>query len=240
MKFPRIPFVPIGLLIFVGLAVACSTTETPVATPDVEATVTASLETFLPQKTATMRPDVYATIQAQLAATEEAAPTFTAEPISDGTPKPTSTPTLGAMVEIVRSSVVRIDTDKGSGSGFIFQMGYPTPGTGQTALVLTNYHVVENANTINVTVNDSQTITGTVLGIDAFHDLAALTICCGQFQTLEIVDTVDPPGGTRTVAFGYPVGIPGESTVTEGIVSGLRYEDGQWVFESGAATKHWR
>jgi len=139
------------------------------------------------------------------------------------------------MVTTVRASVVRIETDKREGTGFIFQVGYPTPGTGDAAIVLTNYQVIENADSINVIVNDSRTFTGTVLGIDAFHDLAALKICCGTFQGLEIVDTVDPPDGTRTISFGYPMGIPGEASVTEGIVSGLRYEGAQWVFQFGVA-----
>ena len=135
----------------------------------------------------------------------------------------------------VRQSVVRIVTDQGAGSGFIFQMGFPTPGAGDTALVLTNFHVIEDADQIKVTVNDSRTITGTLLGIDPFHDLAALRICCGQFQPLEIVDTIDPPVGSRAIGFGYPLGIPGAASITEGIVSGTRYEEGQWVIQSGVA-----
>ena len=233
MKFPRILLVSIGLLIFVGLGIACATTQTPVASPNLDATVTASIQTKHPEKTPTPRPDVYATVQAQARATLEAPPTPTAPP--GETPLPTAIPTLESIVARVRQSVVRIVTDQGAGSGFIFQMGFPTPGAGDTALVLTNFHVIEDADQIKVTVNDSRTITGTLLGIDPFHDLAALRICCGQFQPLEIVDTIDPPVGSRAIGFGYPLGIPGAASITEGIVSGTRYEEGQWVIQSGVA-----
>jgi len=102
--------------------------------------------------------------------------------------------------------------------------------------VMTNYQVIENASRIDVTVNDSTTLTGTVLGEDRFHDLAVLKICCGQFQPLKIADTVDPPVGSSATVFGYPTGISEAAIVTEGIVSATQYEDGQWVIQTGAAT----
>ena len=233
LKFSRIQLVSIGLLIIVGLGTACATTQTPVPSPDLDATVTANIQTALPDRTPTPTVDVYATIQAQVGETIEAA-TITPQP--GDTPLPSATPTLQSVVASVRPSVVRIVTDLGAGSGFIVQMGFPTPGTGDSAVVLTNYHVIENAEDIKVTVNDSRIVTGTLLGIDPFHDLAALKICCGQFQALELVETDDPPVGSRAIVFGYPVGIPGAASITEGIVSATRYEGGQWVIQSGAAT----
>ena len=66
------------------------------------------------------------------------------------------------MVAKARPAVVRIETSQADGSGFIFQIGYPIPGEGRTALVLTNYHVIEGANKVNVTVNDSNALEGIV------------------------------------------------------------------------------
>ena len=67
---------------------------------------------------------------------------------------PTSTPTIRSIVEQTRPSIVRIDTDDGSGSGFIIQVGFPTPYNNNVALVLTNSHVIDGADSISATVND--------------------------------------------------------------------------------------
>ena len=233
LKFPRVQMVPIGLLIFVGFMVACGTTQSPTDLPDLDATVTASIKDDFPDRTPTASPDIYATVQAQI---RLATPTSVKPITGSATPLPTATPALSSSVESVRPSVVRIVTNRGSGSGFIFQMGFPTPGSGDTALVVTNYHVIENASQIRVTVNDSTTLTGTILGIDPSHNLAALTICCGQFQPLVLTDTDDPPVGSRAIVFGYATGVPGAASITDGNVSDTRFEDGQWVIETGSAT----
>ena len=66
-------------------------------------------------------------------------------------------------------------------------------------IVVTNEHVVEGQSRVNVTVNDSTTYSGTVLGVDATRDLAVVSICCGRFHgfgvrgcgtTLEVGDEV--------------------------------------------------
>jgi len=139
------------------------------------------------------------------------------------------------MVAKARPAVVRIETSQADGSGFIFQIGYPIPGEGRTALVLTNYHVIEGANKVNVTVNDSNALEGIVLGVDASNDLAVLKICCGQFQALEFGDAGGLREGTGVAAMGYPLGISGRASVTDGIVSALRNESGQWVIQTDAA-----
>ncbi len=221
----------LGLLILAGLGIACSATATPTTGPDLDATVTASLKTSLPQRTSTPRPDVYQTVQAQGRETQEAEPTPTTA--TDETPIPTLNPISETIVERVRPSVVRIVSNRGVGTGFIFQMGYPRRGVGDTALVMTNYHFIENAGQINVTINDLTTLTGTVVGIDRFHDLAVLSICCGQFKPLSIVDVDDPAVGSSTAVLAYATGVSGEATVTEDVVSESRYENGQWIIETG-------
>ena len=96
--------------------------------------------------------------------TLEAGPTPT-EQLSEA-PIPTASPISPWIVAKVRPSVVRIVTNRGAGSDLIFQMGFPTPGSGDTALVMTNYQVIENASRIDATANDSTTLTGTVLDED--------------------------------------------------------------------------
>lgn len=167
--------------------------------------------------------------------TDTPVPTTTPIPTATPTPIPTPTPTLQSIVESVRPSVVRIETDLATGSGFIFQMGYPIPGQGDIGLVITNYHVIANSSAINVIVNDSLTYPARVLGADTIHDLAVLTICCGKFQPLDIAEGVEPDVGDVAIAMGYPVSIAGRASVTEGIVSALRFEGSNWVIQTDAA-----
>ena len=114
--------------------------------------------------------------------------------------------------------MVRIRTDSGSGSGAIFET------QGRTGYVITNHHVVEGEAEVDVIVNDSTTYRGTVLGTDSVRDLAVVRICCGSFQSLAFGDAAALQPGDEVVAMGYPLGLPGEATVTRGIVSAVRYD----------------
>ena len=125
------------------------------------------------------------------------------------------------MIEDVRSSVVRIRTDKGSGSGVIFELD------DDVALVLTNDHVVENARDIQVEVNDSMTYKAESLGTDSVRDLAVLRICCGEFRALPFGNVSELKPGDEVFAMGYALGLQGEATVTRGIISAIRYLDGR-------------
>ena len=130
-----------------------------------------------------------------------------------------SPPDLATMVEEVRSGVVRIETVSGSGSGVIFDAA-----SGGSALVLTNYHVVEDADPISIEVADSATYEGHIQGFDADIDLAVLSICCGDFLSLPFGDVSSIKPGSEVIAIGYPLGLPGAASVTRGIVSAIRSE----------------
>ena len=122
------------------------------------------------------------------------------------------------MVKQVRPAVVRIQTSSGSGSGVIFET------QGRTGYVVTNHHVVEGEVQVSVIVNDSTTYRGSVLGTDSVRDLAVVSICCGSFQTLPFGNAAALQPGDEVVAIGYALGLPGEATVTRGIVSAVRYD----------------
>jgi len=208
-----------------GIRATIEANPTPTPTPTPTSTPTPIAPT--PTPTITPSPVPTATPTPIPTPTPTAMPTATPMP----TPAPTPTPTLTEMVERVRPSIVRIMTDLGDGSGFIFEI----PPTGGTALVLTNAHVIEGATWITVTINDSATVTGNILGIDPSQDLAVLKICCGRFQTLKFGDANSLNAGTKVVAIGYPLGISGKASVTDGIVSALRYDEGRWVIQTDAA-----
>ena len=95
--------------------------------------------------------------------------------------------------------MVHIDTDKGTGTGFFFELG-----VGASGLVLTNYHVVKDTEFVTVKVNDSTTYPATVLGVDVTRDLAVIEICCGKFQALTFMDTARLKAETAIVAIGHP------------------------------------
>ncbi len=138
-------------------------------------------------------------------------------------------PDLATMVEEVRAGVVRIETSGGSGSGFIFDTGPE-----DSALVLTNYHVVDSAGRVRVIVDDAITYRGHIQGFDAANDLAALSICCGDFKTLSFGDVSDLRPGSEVVAVGYPFDIPGAASVTRGIVSAIRSQGRSEIIQMDA------
>ena len=141
-----------------------------------------------------------------------------------------SPPALATMVEEVRAGVVRIETSDGSGgSGVIFST---TPGGG--ALVLTNYHVVEDADRINIEVTDSATYEGHLRGFDADIDLAVVSICCGDFLSLGFGDGSSIKPGNEVITMGYPTDLPGGASVTRGIVSAIRSEGDYEIIQMDA------
>ena len=151
-------------------------------------------------------------------------PTDTPTPTPQPTPTPVPTPTkdpassLSAMVKQARSAVVRIQTSLRSGSGVIFET------QGQTGYVITNHHVVEGGVPVSVTVDDSTTYRGSVLGTDSTRDLAVVSICCGSFRALPFGNAATLQPGDEVVVVGYALALAGQATVTRGIVSAVRYD----------------
>ena len=127
--------------------------------------------------------------------------------------------------------MVRVETYDGSGTGFVFESGLDG-----SAYVLTNHHVIDGASSVDVRINESQTYNATVIGYDAYMDVAVLRICCGSFQVLSLGGSEPIKAGTEVIAIGYPLGIVGSATVTKGIVSAFRYDDEyrSWVVQTDA------
>ena len=196
-------------------------TFTPTATPTPTRTPTATpMPTPIPTPTPTDTPTPFPTLTPT--PTPTSTPTSTATPIPTQTPLPTPTETpvtsLSEMVKQARTSVVRIETDSSSGSGAIYEI------EGQTAYVITNQHVIEGYSRAWVTVNDRDEYNGTVLGTDAVRDLAVIKICCGDFTKLPFGDASELEPGASVVIIGYPLGLPGQATISQGIVSAIRYD----------------
>jgi serine protease Do len=115
-----------------------------------------------------------------------------------------------AVVTITTSGGGLLGTATGTGSGLIYDAG---------GWILTNRHVVEDASTLTVTLNDGRVFEGTVYGIDTLTDLAIVTIDGTDLPAAPIGRSSDLKPGQLAIAIGNPLGY--ENTVTTGIVSGL-------------------
>jgi serine protease Do len=97
---------------------------------------------------------------------------------------------------------------RGTGSGFIInQEGY----------IITNEHVVHNADKIKVTLSDGREFTGEVVGSDATSDMAIVKIQADNLPLVTLGDSDKLRVGEIVVAIGNPYGL--QQTVTMGVVS---------------------
>ncbi|MDM0017976.1 trypsin-like peptidase domain-containing protein [Variovorax saccharolyticus] len=85
--------------------------------------------------------------------------------------------------------------------------------------ILTNNHVVEGADEIDVTLNDSRHARGKVIGTDPDTDLAVLKIELDKLPVIVLGDSDALQVGDQVLAIGNPFGVG--QTVTSGIVSAL-------------------
>ena len=105
------------------------------------------------------------------------------------------------------------------------QGAVPQTGLGSGVIVsadgyiLTNNHVVEGADEIEVTLNDSRHATGKVIGTDPDTDLAVLKIDLDKLPVVVLGNSDALQVGDQVLAIGNPFGVG--QTVTSGIVSAL-------------------
>jgi S1-C subfamily serine protease len=122
--------------------------------------------------------------------------------------------------EIASPSVVKIDvqsarrgqpTTSGSGSGFVF-----TPD----GYVITNSHVVHNAERITVSMQDGNVFTADVVGDDPDTDLAVIRLgASSNLPALNLGTSSSLKVGQMAIAIGNPFGF--QYTVTAGVISAL-------------------
>ena len=103
---------------------------------------------------------------------------------------------------------VQTPKQEAAGSGVIIS---------EDGYIVTNNHVVENANEITITLNDNREFTARVIGLDATTDLALLKIDATNLPAITIGDSDALKVGEWVLAVGNPFNLT--STVTAGIVS---------------------
>ena len=118
----------------------------------------------------------------------------------------------------------------GSGSGVIYS---------EDGYIITNYHVIEDATSVVVTLSDEQEYEAVIIGADEASDLAVLKIDAGRkLPAAELGNSSELQIGELVVAIGNPLGY--DNTVTDGIVSGLNrqlsdYTDEMTLIQTNAA-----
>src|ERR1700744_1401050 len=101
---------------------------------------------------------------------------------------------------------------QGQGSGFILD---------KQGHILTNDHVIDNAQRVEVTLFDKHKYKATVVGVDKGHDLALLQISnAPNLQPATLAESANLTVGQRVYAIGNPFGLQG--TMTRGIISSIR------------------
>ncbi len=101
---------------------------------------------------------------------------------------------------------------QGVGSGFIID---------NRGHVATNYHVIEDAKQLEVTLSDETVLDAEVVGVDPINDIALLKIECptDKCRSLELADSEALKVGQKVLAIGNPFGL--QRTLTTGIISSL-------------------
>jgi len=109
-------------------------------------------------------------------------------------------------------SLNTFEVPQGSGSGFIWNA---------KGHIVTNYHVVYGADSIQVVLDDQSTHDARVIGVDPDHDLAVLLITPpkGKLTPLAIGQSQNLRVGQKVLAIGNPFGL--DHTLTTGVVSAL-------------------
>jgi S1-C subfamily serine protease len=131
-----------------------------------------------------------------------------------------------AVYENVNRSVVNITT-KGSRPDAFFLLEIPSEGTGsgsvvdKTGHILTNYHVVEDAREVEVTIFDGNSYPATFIGADPINDVAIIKIDAPKESLYPVTfgDSGKLRVGMKVFAIGNPFGL--ERTLTTGIISSL-------------------
>jgi S1-C subfamily serine protease len=122
-----------------------------------------------------------------------------------------TTADLSALYDRVKGSVVQIRAGTAGGSGWVYD---------NENHVVTNFHVVQGTENIEIILEDGTTLRGKVVGTDQYSDLAVIsvtTIAGVELKPLPIGDSLKLRVGERVVAVGAPFGLAG--SMTQGIVS---------------------
>lgn len=128
----------------------------------------------------------------------------------------TDTSGIAAVVDAVAPAIVRLDVtgdDSAIGSGVLFR---------DDGHLLTNAHVVDEADVVTALLASGQSVGARVVGIDAGTDIAVVKLeGDGPWPTALLGTTEGLAVGAIAIAIGSPLGLRGTSSVTVGVISAL-------------------
>ena len=118
-----------------------------------------------------------------------------------------------ASVRMLQDQLFRVFPVEGVGSGVVIdEKGY----------ILTNNHVIDDAERLKVTLTDGRVMRGRVAGSDDVTDLAVIKVESEQpLPAAELGNSDDLKAGQIVMAIGNPFGLTGGPAVTAGIISSL-------------------
>ena len=157
------------------------------------------------------------------------APDRAPAPVADRVTRPVvssgTEPRLQDAVRTAGPSVVEVKTDVGLGSGVIVE---------PQGLIITNFHVIRGATRVEVQNAAGTSMTAEVIRANESQDLAVLRPAGDLGPGIQLVDdAVGPPEiGAPVFAIGSPFGF--QNTVTAGIVSAFRDDNGRPVIQFDA------
>jgi len=122
--------------------------------------------------------------------------------------------------------------EAGTGSGFIYKK------EDDAGYILTNNHVIEGAQSIEVTLYNGEKVPAELVGTDALTDIAVLKIDAEHVEVVaELGDSTQLRTGEDVIAIGNPLGEEFSRTVTQGIISGIdrtidvTTSEGNWALD---------
>jgi serine protease Do len=152
-------------------------------------------------------------------------------------------------VSVVATRVVRADPFGGMFHDEFFQRFYPPtefkqriPGLGSgvvvdaSGLILTNEHVVHDAENITVTLTDGRQLPATLLGSSATYDLAVLRVHGDKIPVAPLGNSDELMVGEWAIAIGNPFGFllnDTQPSVTAGVISATKRDIKSEVTENG-------
>ena len=149
--------------------------------------------------------------------------TFAAQP-SRKRNKP-SAGTVAAVVDSIRPSIVAVFTESVPTDRFFEPEPQQGAGTGiildTNGHILTNNHVVDGAQKIEVLLSDGRKVAAKVVGTDPSTDVAVISIDVKDVKPAPLGDSDSLNVGDEVIAIGHALALPGGPTVTLGIVSAL-------------------
>jgi len=204
-------------------------TITPTATPK-------PTSTPLPTSTSIPEPTLVPTATPAPTATPVIFPTpipyptpiSTATPVVLPSPIPTPTPIIqiSNVIKNVRPSVVKVIKGQSSGSGVIIESNND-PEINKSALILTNYHVIDSTGTLTIETH-TKSYNGSIVGYDSGRDIALVRINCQckeeSFQSINFSNEANIQLGEQVIIMGFPLGVDIVRAST-GIISGNLFSE---------------